>query len=202
MARPQVHTTEVMLDAARTLVLDRGARGATVAEIARLSGAPSGSIYHRFGSLDDLLAQLWIRAVRRSQAEFIAAADAPDPLEAAVAAALSVYDFCAEHPADARLLLAFRRSDLLAGPLSDAAKEDLARLNEPVQRTIADLARRLYGRASRSTIDVVLMAVFDLPHGTVRRPLIAGEKLSPGRRAALEAAVRAALAIRAGASRP
>ena len=169
-----------MLDAARTLVLDRGARGATVAEIARLSGAPSGSIYNRFASLDGLLAQLWIRAVRRSQADFIAAAEASDPLEAAVAAALSVYDFCVQHPADARLLLAFRRSDLLAGPLTDTAKEELARLNEPVQRTLADLARRLYGSASRSNTDIVLLAMFDLPHGTVRRPLLAGEKLSRG----------------------
>ncbi len=182
-----------MLDAARELVLDRGARAATIAEIARVSGAPSGSIYNRFASLDDLLARMWIRAVRRSQADFVAAAAAPDAREAAVAAALSVYDFCVEHPADARLLLAFRRSDLLAGPLTEAAREELERLNEPVQRTITELARRLYGSASRSRVDLVLLALFDLPHGAVRRPLLAGQKLSRGRRAAVAAAVRAAL---------
>lgn len=165
-----------------------------MAEIARLSGAPSGSIYHRFSSLDELLAQMWIRAVRRSQAEFEKAAGTPDPLEAAVAAALSVYDFCARHPADARLLLAFRREDLLGGPLTSAAKEELARLNEPVQEMIVDLTRRLYGRASRPKVDLVALAVFDLPYGAVRRPLLVGQKLFPSRRIALAAAVRATLA--------
>jgi AcrR family transcriptional regulator len=182
-----------MLDAARTIVLDRGARGATVAEIARLSGAPTGSIYNRFASLDDLLAQLWIRAVRRSQADFLIAAEASDALDAAIGAALSVYDFCVQHPADARLLLAFRRSDLLAAPLTDSAKEELKQLNEPVHETIASLARRLYGRAGRNKADLVLMAVFDLPHGAARRPLLAGEEPPASRRAALAAAVRAVL---------
>jgi hypothetical protein len=40
----------------------------------------------------------------------------------------------------------------------------------------------------------VLLAVFDLPHGAVRRPLTNGETLSPYRREAVEAAVRAVLA--------
>jgi AcrR family transcriptional regulator len=193
VARPQLHATDTMLDAARELVLERGARAATVAEIARVSGAPSGSIYNRFTSLDDLLAQMWIRAVRRSQADFVLAAAASDAREAAVAAALSVYDFCVEHPADARLLLAFRRSDLLAGPLTEQAREELERLNEPVQKAITELARRLYGRAGSSRVDLLLLALFDLPHGAVRRPLLAGQRLSPGRRTALAAAVRAAL---------
>jgi hypothetical protein len=40
----------------------------------------------------------------------------------------------------------------------------------------------------------VIMAVFDLPHGAVRRPLANGEKLLPQRREAVEAAVRAVIA--------
>ena len=131
--------------------------------------------------------------MRRSQADFVVAAEAADALDAAVGAAPSVYDFCVQHPADARLLLAFRRSDLLAGPLTDSAKEELERLNEPVHQTIASLARRLYGRAGRANADLVLMAVFDLPHGAARWPLLAGVKPPAARRTALAAAVRAAL---------
>jgi len=194
MARPQLHSTETILDSARALVLDRGAGAATVAEIARASGAPPGSIYHRFPSLAELFAQVWIRAVRRSQSEFAAAAADPDPTRAAVAAALAVYDFCERNPVDARLLLSFRREDLIEGPISHAAKQELAELNEPVRTAMADLARRLYGRASRDRVDRVALAVLDLPHGAVRRPLIEGRKLSRGRRTALEGAVRAALA--------
>ena len=194
MPRPELHPTDSILDAARGVVLEEGLGAATVAAIAESSGAPVGSIYHRFGSVDALLAEMWIRAVRRSQARFAEAADRSDPLEAAVAAALSVYDFCVDHPADGRLLLSFRPEDLAAGRIDPAQRSELERLNEPVEAVVGDLARRLYGRVSRRSLDRVLMAVFDIPHGAVRRPLANGETLSPQRREAVEAAVRAVLA--------
>jgi AcrR family transcriptional regulator len=196
--RPELHPTDSILDAAREVVLDQGLGAATIAVIAESSGAPVGSIYHRFGSVDDLLAEMWIRAVRRSQASFAKAAEHPDPLEAAVGAGLSVYDFCVEHPADGRLLLSYRPEDLAGARIDAKQRADLVRLNDPVAAVVKDLARRLYGRVSRKSLDRVLMAVFDLAHGAVRRPLANGEKLLPQRREALEAALRAVLA---GASR-
>ncbi len=194
VARPELHPTEGILDAARSLVLEDGVGAATVAQIARTSGAPTGSIYHRFSSVDELLAQMWVRAIRRSQVEFAAAADLPDPLEAGVAGALSVYDFCVRHPTDARLLLSFRRTDLIRKPISPAMARELEELNAPVGAFTADLARRLYGSATAENRDVVGLAVFDLPQGAVRRPLIDGQPLTAGRRRALARAVRAALA--------
>jgi AcrR family transcriptional regulator len=196
LPRPELHPTDTILDAARGVVLDRGLGAATIAAIAESSGAPVGSIYHRFGSVDALLAQMWIRAVRRSQERFTNAAAHSDPVEAAVGAALSVYDFCAEQPADARLLLAYRPEDLAGARIDPEQRMALASLNDPVAAVVKDLARRLYGRASQRTLDRVLMAIFDLPHGAVRRPLSSGEKLLPGRRESLESAVWAVLAAR------
>ncbi len=194
MPRPELHPTDSILDAARAVVLEQGLGAATVAAIAASSGAPVGSIYHRFGSVDDLLTKMWIRAVRRSQARFAAAAEHPDPVEATVGAGLSVYDFCVDHPADARLLLSFRPEDLAGGRLDLDQITELQSLNEPVEAVVKNLARRLYGRASRRSLDRVIMAVFDLPHGAVRRPLTNGEKLLPQRREAVEAAARAVIA--------
>src|SRR5215212_1956867 len=113
MPRPQVHQTDTMLDAARDLMLQDGARAATVDAIAEASGAPIGSIYHRFGSREALITKLWMRAVYRSQASFIAAMEHPDARQAAVAAALSIFDFCRAHPADAQLLASFGREELI-----------------------------------------------------------------------------------------
>jgi AcrR family transcriptional regulator len=192
--RPELHPTDSILDAARGVVLEQGLGAATVAAIAESSGAPVGSIYHRFGSVDDLLTKMWVRAVRRSQARFAAAAEHPDPVEATVGAALSVYDFCLDHPADARLLLSFRREDLAGGRLDPDQITELEHLNEPVAAVVKNLARRLYGRASRRSLDRVITAVFDLPHGAVRRPLTNREELLPQRREAVEAAVRAVIA--------
>jgi AcrR family transcriptional regulator len=194
MARPQLHPTDSILDAARGVVLDQGLGAATVAAIAQSSGAPVGSIYHRFGSVDHLLAEMWIRAVRRSQESFAEAAKHSDPLEAAVAAGLSVYDFCVEHPADGRLLLSYRPEDLASARIDPTQRAELVRLNDPVAAVVKDLARRLYGRVSRKALDRVLTVVFDLPQGAVRRPLGNGEKLMPQRREALEAALRAVIA--------
>src|SRR6516165_3895423 len=108
-----LHPKEDILDCTRALVLERGAHSATIDAISRHSRTPVGSLYHRFGSRDHLLAEMWVRAVRRSQAAFIAAARHPEPEQAAVDAALSIYEFVRQHPADARLLASFRREDLL-----------------------------------------------------------------------------------------
>ena len=50
MPRPRSHDLDTVLDAARAIVLEQGARAATVAAIAKRSGAPTGSLYHAFGS--------------------------------------------------------------------------------------------------------------------------------------------------------
>lgn len=87
MPRPELHATDDILDAARDLIIEHGLRAATVAAIASESGAPVGSIYHRFGSIDQLLAEIWLRAARRSQELFIERAQGSGPaVERAVAA--------------------------------------------------------------------------------------------------------------------
>lgn len=101
MPRPERYAASLILDATRGVVADRGARGVTLAAIAHVSGAPVGSIYHRFGSLDELLAQVWLRAVRRSHAALAPALATGDPVQRAVRVALAVYDFCLAEREDA-----------------------------------------------------------------------------------------------------
>jgi AcrR family transcriptional regulator len=162
--------------------------------IAHGSGAPTGSIYHRFGSRDALLTRLWIRAVRRSQASFLAALEEKDARAAALGAALSVFDFCVQEPGEARLLLSFRREDLIPKlPAKGPPAEELRELNRPIERAIADLARRLTGRRTRRVLEGTLLAVFDLPYGAVRRHLIAGQPPPPRLRADLTLAVSAVI---------
>jgi AcrR family transcriptional regulator len=193
MPRPQLHPTDTMLDAARDLLLEDGSSSATMEAIADASGAPTGSIYHRFGSRDELITRLWMRAVYRSQASFVAALEREDAREAALAAALSIFDFCDEHPADAQLLVTFRREDLIRTTPRDALAEELEELNRPVERAVVQLARRLYGRRTRAALDRTLLAVFDLPYGAVRRYLITGMGLPPSLRADLTRAVAAVI---------
>jgi AcrR family transcriptional regulator len=194
MARPELHPSDAILDGARSLVLEGGARAATLNAVVTRSGAPKGSIYHRFGSLDDLLAAMWVRAVRRSQGDFLRALEGDDPIEAAVAGALSIHDFAMRERADARLLASLRREDLVASVVDVDLRAELEDLNRPLGAALSALARRLYGRASRATVERTLCAVVDVPHGAIRRHLVAGSPFPAGLRGQLEAAVRAALA--------
>jgi hypothetical protein len=115
---------------------------------------------------------------------------------------MAVYDFCDRNPADARLLLAYRREDLLQGATAPDIAQDLRELNRPIEQALRKLAAALYGRATPAAVDRVLLATFDLPHGAVRRPLIGGGKLSARRRRDLELAVRAVLTEDSTRSRP
>jgi AcrR family transcriptional regulator len=194
MPRPQIHSTESILDAARDLLLESGARALTVDAIAAASGAPVGSIYHRFGSLEGLLAEMWVAAVRRFQASFLAALDGMDcPADAAVGAAVSMYDFAREQPADARLLAALRREDLFEAAGSSPLRDELEQLNRPVEEQLAALSRRLFGNAGPTALQRTTFAVVDIPHGAVRRHLLAGTSPPPALRTWIETAVRSTL---------
>jgi AcrR family transcriptional regulator len=175
------------MDAARVVVLERGARGATISAIATASGAPTGSIYHRFESVDELLARAWMRAVRRVQ-EALLGAVADDPVEAAVAGALAVYDFCLREREDALLASSFRLSDFIDADLSQDARSALALLNRRIDPFLSVLARRLGGRSRR---DIALLAIRDLPYGAALPHIRNGTRPSAARRMRLEAAVRA-----------
>src|SRR5919204_1422220 len=103
MAPPRKHETDVILDTARALVLTDGPRAASVAAIAKASGAPTGTLYHRFGNRNGILAAAWLRALERFQSRAMAAA-ADTPLETAVAMGLTIVSFARDHAEDARLL--------------------------------------------------------------------------------------------------
>src|SRR5206468_2287458 len=157
-----------------------------------------GSIYHRFASLNDLLAAMWARAVHRSQNAFLAALDEPDAMNAAIACALSIHDFAQREPADARLLASLRREDLIERVEAPRLRRELAELNRPLREALAELARRLFADATRAELESTVFAVVDLPIGAIRRHLIAGAPLPETIRDQLTAAVRAAL-LEAGA---
>src|ERR1700744_5527069 len=107
MAPPRKHETDVILDAARALVLDGGPRAASVAAIAKSSGAPAGTLYHRFGNRDGILTAAWLRALERFQTRAMAA-NSETALETAVAMAVAGIGVARELPHDARLVLTLR----------------------------------------------------------------------------------------------
>jgi AcrR family transcriptional regulator len=168
MAPPRKHQTDVILDTTRALVLADGPRAASVAAISKASGAPAGTLYHRFGNRNGILAAAWLRALERFQALALAAT-ADVPLDKAVAMALTMVSFARKYPEDARLLLTMRPTDLLDGEPDGALRGTLDAMNAPLLARLKELAQQLYGRTDKRTIEAVTRAVADLPYGVVRR---------------------------------
>lgn len=169
MAPPRKHDTDVILDAARALVLRDGPRAASVAAIAEASGAPVGTLYHRFGNRNGVLTEAWIRALDRFQSRVLAAAETEDPLEAAVGMTAAAVRFGRDCPDDAKLLLNLRPRDLLDGAPDTEFRDRLARMNEPLIAQLRRIANGLYGSAGDREIDAVSRAVVDLPYAALRR---------------------------------
>jgi AcrR family transcriptional regulator len=178
VARPKLYSDEVILDAARDLLVSGGPARATTAAISAASGAPVGSLYHRFGSRTQLFAEVWVRTVGRFQAGLLAATGTGTGTERAVAAADWIVEFAVRHPADARLLLQARREELFADVnLPVHTRQSLATLNKPVTDLLRRLAADLLGAPTPQRVERLAIAIVDVPYAIVRRHL--GRGTSP-----------------------
>jgi AcrR family transcriptional regulator len=168
VAPPRKHETDAILDATRALVLADGPRAAGVAAIAKASGAPAGTLYHRFGNRNGILTAAWLRALQRFQAEALGAAG-ETPVETAVAMGVAAVRFARALPEDARLLLTIRPRDLLDGEPGGEFDARLAQMNAPLIARLRELTRALRGDDGPRSLDAVTRAVVDLPYAVVRR---------------------------------
>ncbi|AGZ49542.1 bacterial regulatory s, tetR family protein [Mycobacterium kansasii 662] len=186
VGRPRRHDTEAMLDAARSIALESGARAVTVDAIAALSGASVGSLYNRFGSRDKILTAAWQRALERFQEPFLDQLRRDDLDDAALGAARWIMEFARTQPEDARLLAAFRPADVLTDPNAPAARR-LAGGNAAIRDALRRLAERTGG--GERARELLSLAVIDIAGGAIRRRLLNGAPIS----AAFEADVLAAV---------
>lgn len=185
MPRPAVHDRELLLDRALGIAAESGPQNVTVAAVARAAGAPSGSVYHRFGGRAELLGALWVRTLERFHAGFVAALADPDPVAARGAAARHVVAWSRAHPEAARVLL--------YGPADFRENEWPAALGERSRELGAELAaalRRLARRSPGVSRELLELVTVDVPYALVRRHLGRAGALPRGAEALVEACAR------------
>lgn len=175
--RPRVHDEDALLDAAEALLAE-DPEALTIRALAQRTGAPSGTLYHAFGSRPGLLARLWLRAARAFLTRQGEAIDATlggtgrpgreQAVDAVVAASLTLADLRRERPG-ALLVLAAPQPDPDALPAG--LRAEVAQLEADLLDHLKRLARALSGRADRRTVGLVTVCVVDLPTALlVRRP--------------------------------
>lgn len=174
MPRTAKFTGARILDAASTLVARGGPGAATIGAIGHAIGAPSGSIYHRFGSRDELLGRLWLQKAAFFQNAFSVALALPDARHGAIEAALSVPRCARADFEGARILLLHRREDFLGNGWPAEMSREAERLGQQARTLIADSSVRLFGVNTKASRLRLSFALLDIPLGAVRRHLAHG----------------------------
>jgi AcrR family transcriptional regulator len=174
MPRHRTHTDEQILSAVRDLLLAHGSRGVTTAAVSERSGAPTGSLYHRFGSRAAMVAEMWVRTIREFHEELFKASAAAEPgMDRAMAVAGAIVDYSSRHPQDARLMLIASREELENdATIPEELSVSLATLNDPMNDLVRQLVRELYGRVSPTGVDRVTIGVIGIAYTAVRRMLL------------------------------
>jgi|GEM_PF-55325 len=201
VGRPELFTEKAILDATLHIIGREGIGSATVTNVAEALGAPSGSIYHRFASRDELVARLWVRTVREFQVGFLQALDEPDVEDGARAAILHTPTWTVEHPTEARLLLRYRHEDLIAH-WPDTVGLDEAHLNAPVANALKAFTRRRFETVAPTTLRGVRFALVDIPYSAARSHILGESPFTPTGKDLLVAASTAVLAQLGHALRP
>ena len=121
---------QAILDAALECFSTIGYDQTTLADIRRMAGASTGSIYHHFGSKEQIAASLYLEGVRQTQEAGVEALLRTRTARTGIAAQVAAYiDWVVEHPAMARFLFGMRHATFLS---DDEAT--IATLNRDVHR--------------------------------------------------------------------
>ncbi len=200
MARPRIHDLDAMLDAAESLVAEGGGGALTIRALAERTGASSGSLYHSFGSRNELLGRLWLRAAKRFldlqraavDDHLAGGTDYDGAVTATVAAASTPATLMRTAPATAKLLLEHRREAILAEGLPNTLSDELKALDNDLVALMRTLADALFGRHDRCAVETVAVCVVELPTAL----LSARRRRAIDPLLALDAAVRGVLASR------
>ncbi len=171
-----------MLQVARTIVMRDGLRALTMSALVKESGAPSGSVYHRFPSRDHLLQALWIDAVERFQGhilEEIEGSVAIAGTDRLVAISGAVVAYAEAHPGESMILSWYRREDLSRSAEGGHGQRASAN-RQALDEAFARLAKEL-----DVSVGVVALAIARLPLMLLRPALERGKKVSGWERDAL-----------------
>src|SRR5216683_3627650 len=141
-----------MLAAATRLAADGGPEAVTIGAISAATGAPVGSIYHRFESRDLLVAEMWLSTIETFQVGYLEVLGAEPTVHSGLLAALHIPAWVREHPAEARILVLHRQEDFVGTQWPSAVSARARDLNTGVMARIAAFARAVLGSDSQPAV--------------------------------------------------
>jgi AcrR family transcriptional regulator len=171
MGRNAHFNNEQFIAAALKIAAGQGPASVTIAAVAGLIGAPVGSVYHRFLSRDVLMAEVWLQVAASFQEGFLSALERGDGIEAA----LHTPRWVRQHSPEARILLLYRREELVTGSWPEAMKERALGISRRLDAGVSEFAARTFGKAGREEINRTVFAIIDVPYAAVLRYIRQGK---------------------------
>jgi AcrR family transcriptional regulator len=135
----------------------------SIQTIAAAANAPVGSLYHRFDSREQLLAEAWLLAVRSFQSNFVRALEGTATADQGLEAALQVPRWSRANPKLAGMLTLCRQTDFLGMETPETLRREAANLNRALAKALGAFALR----ADRPMIRCKV-ALVGAPYGAVR----------------------------------
>ena len=170
MGRKAHFNKNEIIDAALNIISREGIKALTMQSLAERIQAPIGSIYHRFPSRDELLAELWIKITKSFQEGFLAALN-----NSGQKAALYTLQWVRTNPQEGQLLLLYRREEFSAGNWPEEFRQKIADLSRELDDGIRSFTKRTLGRLNRENLQRAVFALIDVPFAAVSRSLQNGE---------------------------
>lgn len=126
------------------------------------TGVSVGSLYHRYGSREGLLAQVWLDAVSAFQEQFLCALTSGKP-DAGEQAALATPRFCRKERDRALVLICCRRSEFLNDKTPIETRERMEAINSPAKDAV-----KAFAKTKGVKLDAARMALIGFPLGAVK----------------------------------
>lgn len=126
------------------------------------TGISVGSLYHRYGSREGLLAQVWLDAVTEFQSQFLEALTSGLP-DAGETAALVTPRFCRKEYARALILTCCRPSEFLNDKTPADLQTQMKSINDPIQAAL-----KVFAKSEGVKLETAKMALIGFPLGAVK----------------------------------
>ncbi|MCL2422608.1 MAG: TetR/AcrR family transcriptional regulator [Micrococcales bacterium] len=169
MGRSRKFTDDQLLDAARDMLVVHG-RAVTVAQVSAASGAPTGSVYHRFHSREEMMARLWLRSIERFHQHLLQVEhDYADPGQALQAVAVETARYSRQFPAEA-LAMTLYRHERLVETAPDTLHDHVAHINDQIFAMLGRLGARRFPSAGDDPrlVGLVFTCAVRLCYGLIR----------------------------------
>ncbi len=172
MARIAQFSEEQILEAALDVVVNVGPRDATLAAVSTASGAPIGSIYHRFKSKEALMGRLWIETAEAFLTDYVGACQ-----HGPGAAASEVVQWTSRTGPRAKILLLHPSEAFVAEPTKSPLRNRFREHRALLQSVLHQNTKAWLGSNSIKKQNAVRLATVEMPMGAVRQRLSQGEEI-------------------------